>query len=359
MAIVLTALQGSPCSGARLDIAGDTLPIKIGLLLPAGKDPLATAVRRAVNLRVDAANRAGGVRGRRVCLVERAIDGPWGEGTGEIVRLLFEDNVIGVIGGLDGETAHLIEQVVAKRRVVMLSPWASDATLSAAFVPWFFRMVPNDRQQAAALWPEILRRGSTRVAMVVADTYDARSAAEAFEREGAALGHVVTRLAGLSDPRIGFGSTRSPRGADAIVLWGPPRETGSAVRELRRAGFKGLLATGLGLVDRRFVASAGAELEGTIFVTLGQGAAGLRADYEEAYRDQYADTPAAVGAYAYDAATTLLNAIERGGTARESVRAAVAAGSHLGLTGRVSFDRSGDRQGLVAVAEAGGMAPAR
>ena len=111
--------------------------------------------------------------------------------------------------------------------------------------------------------------------MIVADTYDARAAANAFEREGSACGHAPTRLAGSWDRRMGPSAPRVPRDVDVIVVWGPPREAGSAVRALRRGGFAGLLVTGLRGADPRFVASAGPAVEGTLLVAHGHGERGL------------------------------------------------------------------------------------
>ena len=47
------------------------------------------------------------------------------------------------MGSHDGRNAHLVEQVATKSQVVFLSAWASDPTLSQAFVPWFFSCVPT------------------------------------------------------------------------------------------------------------------------------------------------------------------------------------------------------------------------
>ena len=83
------------------------------------------------------------------------MEGPWGTGSKQAVNLVFDEEVVAMLGSHDGRNAHLVEQVSAKSRVVFLSAWSGDPTLAQAFVPWFFNCVPNDLQQADVLIEEI------------------------------------------------------------------------------------------------------------------------------------------------------------------------------------------------------------
>ena len=69
--------------------------------------------------------------------------------------MIYEDHVSLIVTALDGRNAHLAEQVTAKSHVVMLSTQSSDPTLSRAYVPWYFRMVPDDLQQSEIFVKEI------------------------------------------------------------------------------------------------------------------------------------------------------------------------------------------------------------
>ncbi len=120
--------------------------VKIGLLIPG---PEALAAKHGAELAIREANEAGG--NQTYQLVVRSTDGPWGAGSKESVSMVFEDEVVAIMGSLDGRNAHLAEQVATKTRIVFLSSWATDMTLSKAFVPWYFRCLPNDHQQAVSL----------------------------------------------------------------------------------------------------------------------------------------------------------------------------------------------------------------
>ena len=94
------------------------------------------------------------------------MEGPWGTGSKEAVSLIFDDEVTAIMGSHDGRNAHLVEQVTTKTRIVFLSAWASDPTLSQAFVPWYFSCVPNDMQQADVLIKTIYKKSNTKLAVI-------------------------------------------------------------------------------------------------------------------------------------------------------------------------------------------------
>jgi len=78
----------------------------------------------------------------------------------------------------------LAEQVIAKTQVPFLSAWASDPSLSNAYVSWFFSIVPNDEQQAKALLHQICVERDIQDLLVVFDgTYDGEQAYKSLQEE--------------------------------------------------------------------------------------------------------------------------------------------------------------------------------
>jgi branched-chain amino acid transport system substrate-binding protein len=147
--------------------------VKIGLLIPDNKS---LAARHGAEMAIRKANEKGGFNGCPFQLVTRSMEGPWGTGSKEAVNLIFEEEVWAIMGSHDGRNAHLVEQVAAKACIVFLSAWASDPTLSQAFVPWYFSCVPNDLQQATALIEEIYnKRKINKIAAVSDNGYDSKS----------------------------------------------------------------------------------------------------------------------------------------------------------------------------------------
>ena len=140
---------------------------------------------------ISIANEIEGLDERKFNLTVRSMEGPWGTGSKEVVNLVFKEKVWAILGSHDGRNAHLVEQVIAKTQIVFLSAWASDPTLSQAFVPWYFNCVPNDLQQADALIEEIYRkRKIAKIAIVSDRDYDSKLALESFLKKWKITGKV-------------------------------------------------------------------------------------------------------------------------------------------------------------------------
>jgi branched-chain amino acid transport system substrate-binding protein len=179
-----TAGEGS---GSAAERDAERQAITIGLFLPAGGSaaPIGAAVSRGAAIAMRRANQAGGVDGRPIRLVSADSDRLWDGASGELVRLIYDEQAVAVIGAVDGRSAHLAEQVITRARgaALFVTPWASETTLTRIRVPWFFRMVPDDRQQAEVLARDIFAtRGLRRAAVWVGGEYDGRAAAAEFHR---------------------------------------------------------------------------------------------------------------------------------------------------------------------------------
>lgn len=324
--------------------------VKIGLVLAAvqGDGLRAQDGKRGVELAVAQANGRGGVAGRMVSLLVRHIRGPWGSGSKAIVDLVFQEDVQALIGSLDGRSAHLVVQLAAKSRTPFLTAWATDPTLSRALVPWFFRLVPDDRQQAAALVREIYRqRELERVALVAAETYDARMAAGAFARQVDSAGLAVTlslTYGGDARDREAALTALVTSEADAVVLLGPAAQSLDLIRQMRVRGVESPVFGTLSLSD---VVRNGRTIRGLGEIVVPDAEYGTTVEgraFTEAFRAAYRSEPGAAAAYAYDATRVLLSAIEHGGPGRASIRQSLGARRPaVGVTGEIRFDRMGNR----------------
>ena len=154
--------------------------IRIGLLIP---DQQTLSAKHGAELAIRRANDKGGYSGKNFKLITRSVEGPWGAGSKESVNLVFEDEVVAILGSLDGRNAHLAEQVATKAHIVFLSTRATDPSLSQAFVPWYFRCLPSDKQQGEALFHEIYEKKLMKnVATIASSDYDAMLAANTFSK---------------------------------------------------------------------------------------------------------------------------------------------------------------------------------
>jgi ABC-type branched-subunit amino acid transport system substrate-binding protein len=328
-------------------------PVRVGLLIPtSGRDSaLGAQVRLAAELAVARANERGGLEGKPFQLVVRGVEGPWGSGTAKVVELVFEQQVWAILGTLDGRTAHVAQQVVAKGQVTLVSPWAPDPTLTQINVPWFFRCVPDDRQQAEALLREIGERGIGPIATVAGDGYDARVAAQAFARAAGPSVTLQLSFAEGSGQFAGVLDALEQHGIAGAVLYGPAAEVAELARDMRAAGMEQALFGGLTLLGEEQPAAARAALEGAVLVAPGHWYTPAGRTFAQQFREAYGMEPSAPAAYAYDGMVLILEAIARGGLDRHRIRDALAAVHLRGVTGEIRFDERGNRVGSVDLIE--------
>lgn len=344
---------------------GSSAAIAIGLLVPslAESDDFSEAVRRGAELAIRQANASGGYRGRLFSLEVRSCEGPWGRTSGEVVKLVYDEEAIAVVASVDGRNTHLAEQVATKTHVLLLSAWSGDPTLSRAYVPWFMHCVPDDVQQAEALLGAVFKTGAhQKVGLLVADTYDARTAAGQIEKAASKAAYPPISRIGFSSPEPDPDAVVSrvlAQRPDAVIVLGEPGEAVALMRVLRQRQPSIGLYSNLGLwKDPLWYAEGLGELEGTalispeyLFSAAGKSFSG---EYERAYRKP-APVPAA---YAYDAVNLIIRSVQAVGPDRDVLRNGFATRNHNdGITGPFRFSSLGVRQAPVRLVRMGKNGP--
>jgi len=153
--------------------------IRIGLFAPDGAtDPVGRGMLRGATVAVDLANTGAGDSAVPIRLIRRWDPDPWRGGAREVVRLVYEDRVVALIGGPDGVSTHVAQQVATKALLPLIAPVSSDPSLTHTRVPWIFRLPPDDTTQARVLVGQgVIGRDLRRVGLVTGTDHDSRAAA--------------------------------------------------------------------------------------------------------------------------------------------------------------------------------------
>lgn len=309
--------------------------VTIGLLLP---DRNHRDVIAAAELAIDRANAAGGYKNREFELQVRSAEGFWGAGSKESVSLVYEDRVRAIIGALDGRNGHLAEQVATKSHLTYIETYATEPTLSQAFVPWFKRVVPNDNQQADLILEQIKREGTGPIAILSTESYDTRYAVRSLTR-------AVARETGLAPLVIDLDSNEinQPDLVENILI----NKIDHLVIPYDEPYLKDLiLRLGKEKPDLR--------IYGTLHFTMGlESRKDVWKPYEEIYmiaprlnREKDPALQESHSAYIYDAVNLVINAIKQVGTERVAISDYISATEYSGaFTGNITFDELGNRQG--------------
>jgi ABC-type branched-subunit amino acid transport system substrate-binding protein/glyoxylase-like metal-dependent hydrolase (beta-lactamase superfamily II) len=308
-------------------------------------DPLDEAggqMWQGASLAIEEANRQGGYRGLPFRLIPVWDPNPWAGGVAKLARAVYSDKVWAIIGGIDGATTHLAEQVVAKAQLTLVNPAATDRSIHTASVPWMFSCAPGDHLLAAAVSDE-LRERARRFALVSAIDHDSRAFVTQLK-----LAFVRDRLSpvlhlewpGGTEDRARIARELDAAAPDAIVVVAVARETMALIKAIREAGFAGLLLSGPSIAR----ADPDPRLNGVLYPALGD----IPLAFQTKFPTRYGRRPDYTAAHAYDAANIVIAAIRTAGLNRPRIRDAVRSLSPThGVTGVIEWDDQGQNQRAV------------
>jgi branched-chain amino acid transport system substrate-binding protein len=352
-----------PGRATSADLQGKT--ITLGILVPM-RGPEATegkAMLAAAQLALDEAVAQHPARRLRLAVGDET--GPWGRVSNEIVRLLFQEAAVALITPPDGNTAHQAEQIANKIGVPVLT-LSGDSTTTEINLPWIFRLVPSDADQAQILAQQIYQvRHLQRVLFVYQDNHDGRIGQDEFQKAVQRLRAPPPAQMKLLVPFAQTNLKDSDRSdqqlkdlqslitqvhvlrPQALVLWTSSRIASILVALLRKSG----PALPLYLC-RKAAETAPLEVstedEWTVLSVSTGDESGLR-NFTDHYFSQTGEAPTFTAAETYDAVHLIAAALLRSGPNRARLRDALARGTLQGLSGPLSFDPAGNLDGEFVV----------
>ncbi len=161
-------------SGAA--IAAD--PIKIGLSGPftGGSSSMGVSMRDGVKLAVDEINKAGGVMGRPIALVERDDEAKNELGVQIAQELVNKENVVASVGFINTGVALAAQRFFQEAEIPVFNNVATGSVIAKQFVPpehkanYIFRNAANDTIQSAMIADEAVKRQGFKKPAILADS---------------------------------------------------------------------------------------------------------------------------------------------------------------------------------------------
>ena len=305
----------------------------------------------AACLAVEQANRSGGYNGLPFRLVAGWSDNPWGSGVTEVTRMAYVHKVWAVIGGIDGPSTHLAEQVVAKARLTLLSSASTDKTVNLANVPWMFSCLPGDHLQAPILARAIASEvGEKSFLLVSAVDHDSHIFTVELTRS-----FIQHKLAPSYHFEFKPGQKNYDRlvekivhaKAHTLVVIAAARQSAQIISAIRQKGFNGLIFGGPCMGRRSFLEQAANAAEGVVFPLLYTHSKGSDS-FDKKFTARFGKRPDFLAAHTYDAVNLLVAAIRKAGLNRPRIHDAVRSLSPWqGITGKIQWDPLGSNSRLV------------
>ncbi|NMM23022.1 MAG: branched-chain amino acid ABC transporter substrate-binding protein [Phycicoccus sp.] len=367
--LMVAALALSAC-GSRSDsgtgtTSGNKIAI-IGVMAPLSGDlsALGLGIQHSVELAVKQANANNAIPGWTLQVEAKDDEAKPDVGKNAATAFAAEPNVAGVVGDLNSSVSQSTQPVLATAKIVQVSPANTNPTLTqgADFktapkrtYDTYFRTCTTDAIQGPFAAQYMFKAGMTKVATIHDKKSYGQGLVEAFTAEFTKLGGTIVGAETINPDDSNYASviTRiKPKGPQGVYYGGEYPQAGPLSQQMKAAGLTVPLMGGDGIYDPKFIVLAGTTSDGDLATSVGaptdQLAAGKKflADYAAA---GYKDPAAAYGAYSFDAANAIINALKVSlkdakdvASVRQATIDAVGKVSFEGVTGQVAFDQYGD-----------------
>lgn len=340
MKAVIAALLAGGCLAAPSGAAGKPAkPIEIGVIGPftGGSADMGLSMRQGVELARDEINRAGGVLGRPIALIERD-DEAHNERGARIARELTEDRrVIAGIGLINTGVALAAAPYFEQERVPLLVSVATGGMIAQEFAApeyeqnYVFRLSLSTAIEAPAIVAEAVRRGYHRPGIITDSTsygqVGRHDLAAALARYGLAPVSIEKFNIGDRDMSDQLRRARAA-GADVLLTYGIGPELAAIARDRNRLGWEVPLIGSWTLSMSSFIKGAGPSGVGATMAEtfIDEARTPVQAAFLKAFTARFGAPIASPmsAAQGYDALRVLAAAIaQAGSTEGEKIRAAL------------------------------------
>ena len=371
-ATLLAASLAMSACGTRTETPGGgasegaTKVAKIGVIAPLSGDlsALGLGIQNSVDLAIKQANEKKTIPGWTLELDAQDDQATPDVGKNAATKLAGDDEVIGVVGTLNSSVSQSVQPVLSSAMITQVSPANTGTSLTRGpdpanpqrTYPSYFRTCTNDAIQGPfAARYLYTTAGIKKVATIHDKLAYGQGLVAAFSEEFKTLGGEVVAAETINPDEKDFSSVISKvkaAGPEAIYYGGQYPQAGPLSQQAKAAGLSVPLMGGDGIFDPTYVKLGGKTSEGDLATSVGAPTESLASakqfveDYDGAgFKDPYA----AYGAYSYDAANAIINALkvslaeaEDAKSARQATVDAMAKVSFDGATGKVAFDEFGD-----------------
>ena len=248
MTFTSKTLMTAVAFAAAMTVAQAAEPIKIGVAGPytGGSSSMGVSMRDGVRLAADEINKAGGVLGRQILLVERDDEAKNERGVQIAQELINKEKVAATVGYINTGVALASQRFYQEAKIPVMNNVATGSLITHQFdnqpENYIFRNAANDSIQAPMIVEEaITRRGFKKVAILADSTnYGQLGRADlekALELKGVKA--VATEKFNIKDVDMTAQLLKAKEaGAEAILTYGIGPELAQIANGMTKLGWK-------------------------------------------------------------------------------------------------------------------------
>ncbi|MFZ0530529.1 MAG: branched-chain amino acid ABC transporter substrate-binding protein [Propionicimonas sp.] len=367
VALVAASLAFTGCGSRTEATTGGSAAEKvatIGVIAPLSGDlsALGLGIRNSVDLAIQQANAAKTIPGWTLKLDAQDDQATPDVGKNAATKLASDDTVVGVVGTLNSSVAQSVIPVLDSAKIVQVSPANTNPALTkgADYLTAparpnanYFRTCTTDAVQGPFAAQYLLGEGIKKVATIHDKKSYGQGLVTEFTKAFTAGGGTVVAAETINPDDKDFSAVIAkvkPAGPEAVYYGGEYPQAGPLSKQMNAAGLKVPLMGGDGIFSGEFIKLGGAN--GDLATSVGAPVETLESakPFLDGYKAAgFSEGYEAYGAYAYDAANAIINALKvslasatDAKSAREATIKAMASVSFEGATGKVAFDEFGD-----------------
>ncbi|MFB1479469.1 ABC transporter substrate-binding protein [Corallococcus sp. RDP092CA] len=321
------------------------------------------SARNGIDLALQEANAAGGVRGQK--LVVRVYDsqGRPEEGAQAATRLIAQDKVVALLGEAASSVSMAMADKAQAAKVPMITPTSTSPEVTKKG-DYIFRVCFIDPFQGLVMAKFARENLKLSKVAVLTDNKSAFSVglADVFNQKFKEFGGTITGnesySKGDTDFRAQLTSIKNMK-PEAVFVPGYYTDVGIIARQAREVGLRVPLLGGDGWDSDKLYELGGSALEGSYFSNhySPDNPDPVVQNFLKKYRSAYGAVPDSVAVLAYDAARLLVDAMKRApDTSGPALRDAIAATKDFpGVAGTINLDANRDavKQAVVMKVEGG------
>ncbi|POA99314.1 branched chain amino acid ABC transporter substrate-binding protein [Chromobacterium sinusclupearum] len=267
----------------------------------------------------------------------------------QLAQKFVDDKVAGIVGHFNSGTSIPASKIYSDAGIPMIAMATSPVFTSQGFKNTF-RSMTSDTQQGGVMGKFAVEKLHAKKIVIVDDrTAYGQGLADEFEKSARAAGGDVVKREFTNDKATDFTAIlTSIKGAnpDVVFYGGADAQSAPMVKQMKRLGLKAPLISGEMTKTPTFLQLAGKEADGTIASLAGLPLEQMPGgkDYEARYKARFKADVATYSPYGYDAARTLIQAMEQANSADPKVYLPVLAKiTHQGVTSsNWTYDEKGD-----------------
>jgi len=326
----------------------DISEVPIGFLGPIQDhrdQALGRMMLNGATMAIEEVNAAGGYGGKPFKLMVHNDSAIWGASSNEIVKMIYDEKVWGMLGSIDPNTTHIALRVSLKSELPIVNVISTDPTLPETTIPWLLTAIQDDREQGYTLARRIFSElGLSRVAILRGNETYGRFGNGKLKDAARRLGHPL-----VLEQRFMPGDTDFHRqlsviqdsNVDAIVLWADQIPAGNILKQMREMGMKQRVFGAFRVYGEEMLRIAGPATEGLEFVYPYDPTRDDPAwiDFNARFTKRFEKAPDTFASLGYDGMRIMLASVCRAGLNRARIRDVFyGMEGYSGVTGEMVFD---------------------